>query len=243
MRDSDIQAGAVRRRDASRPASVDRKSKLISGNIYAHLRQEIISGKIREGEFLRQEAIAARLNVSRMPVRDALKRLIKEGLAVEHQNGRVSVVKLSAKELTEIFEIRAVLEGLVAKVGCKNISTATLIQLEACVLEMVASTSIDQYIEANHYFHHTIAVASGMTRVVNQLVELRDIVVPYIRIFATNGPPFELEAAPHKLIIDALRRRDPDECEEISREHVLGSCQEIVESVKRLERSGGKKKR
>lgn len=234
---------ALGRPDRVRTVGVGRKSRLISENIYEQLRQEIVTGVIGEGEFLRQEAIAARLNVSRMPVRDALKRLIKEGLAVEHQSGRVSVVKLSASALTEIFEIRAVLEGLAAKFGCQNISTSTLIQLDACVLEMAASTSIDQYIEANHYFHHTIALASGMTRVINQLVELRDIVVPYIRIFAVGGPPFEVEAVPHKHIISALRRRDPDECEQSSRQHVLGSCREIVESVKRLERSGGGRKR
>lgn len=78
--------------------------------IAADLRQRILSGDLAEGELIRQELLAEEYDVSRMPIREALKRLDAEGLVVFTNNRGATVTKHTLEEIAEIFDVRMMLE-------------------------------------------------------------------------------------------------------------------------------------
>ncbi|HEY7203793.1 MAG TPA: GntR family transcriptional regulator, partial [Methylomirabilota bacterium] len=91
---------------------MDHLQPAIPEHPYRHLREEILAGKLAGGARLKQEELARRFRISRMPVRDALLRLHAEGLVRIEPNRSVVVTRLAPIEVQELFEIRSVLEGL-----------------------------------------------------------------------------------------------------------------------------------
>src|SRR5262249_40341816 len=96
-----------------------------------YLRKEILAGRFPAGMRLKTEEVAETLGISRMPVRDALRQLHSEGLVVVRPNRGALVTRLTAKEVLEAFEIRAVLEGLAARCSCEGLTPHVLRQIEA----------------------------------------------------------------------------------------------------------------
>ncbi len=103
---------------------------------YRHLRNEIISGRLAGGVSIRQEYFAEILSMSRMPVRDAIKRLHAEGLATILPNRTVIVTQLSADDVTEIFAIRAALERLAVRFAFPRFTAEMILKAQDLVWKM-----------------------------------------------------------------------------------------------------------
>ncbi|MBR9904685.1 MAG: GntR family transcriptional regulator, partial [Gammaproteobacteria bacterium] len=93
--------------------------------IVKHLREAIIAGQIEEGEPIRQDDIANKFNVSKIPVREALKRLEAEGLVLFQRNKGAVVTKISEPELAQMFEVRVLLEVEAIRLAVPNMGLAT----------------------------------------------------------------------------------------------------------------------
>ncbi len=94
--------------------------------IFEALREAIFTGELKAGEHLRQDALAEMFNTSRIPVREALSRLEQQGLVTTERFRGTTVSSLSADEVKEIFEFRALLEGEVIRYAVENMDDATL---------------------------------------------------------------------------------------------------------------------
>jgi len=103
---------------------------------YAHILGCLRSGRYRAGQRLIAETIAAELGSSRMPVREALNRLAAEGLVTLRANRGVTVNAPNVKEMREVFEMRAVLEGLAVRLALPRLGPADWRQIEALLEEM-----------------------------------------------------------------------------------------------------------
>ena len=106
----------------AREASKSRRSDLA----YQAIREAIAFGHIKPGEWLRQEALADELNVSQVTVREALSRLVAEGLAVHIPYKGVKAVLLPPAELRDVYELRALLEGFAVELAAERISPEEL---------------------------------------------------------------------------------------------------------------------
>src|SRR5918997_1777944 len=97
---------------------------------YIHIQDQIVSGALHGGTRLKPELIAQMLGVSRMPVREAIRQLDAEGYVTIRPNRGAIVKRRSPEDVIELFEVRAVLEGLAVRLGCTRVTPDILEDLE-----------------------------------------------------------------------------------------------------------------
>lgn len=134
--------------------------------IAADLRKRILSGDLAEGELIRQELLADEYGVSRMPIREALKRLDAEGLVVFQNNRGATVVKHSLEEIAEIFDIRMLLEVDLFRRAIPQMTDAHFAACEATLADMERSYAAGEVAEwgpLNEHYHNQLLEAAGRT--------------------------------------------------------------------------------
>ncbi len=136
---------------------------LVAAAAYAQLRSAIVTGRLAAGTVLSEGRIAAELEISRTPVRQALRRLDLEGHIERDPRGRPIVHVLTARELAEIFDVRALLEGFGSRLAATRISEAELDRLAHIVeLDWDAwrAGDVETLARLNREFHGLIMEAS-----------------------------------------------------------------------------------
>lgn len=200
---------------------------------YDYLRHEILSGRLPGGTPLRQEAIAAKLRISRIPVRDAMRHLIAAGLVTIESNRRAIVTLLRESDLSELFQMRAVLEGLAARHAVAHLTDEDIDRLTWLAARMDRIESIaEEWMPVHDEFHEILCNRSGMPRLAAEINRLRHRVEPYVRVLITLHGAAELRMSRHKNLIAGIRDRDPDRAEQAVREHVTQASREILTSIK-----------
>lgn len=190
--------------------------------MYEALREDILNNKYRPGQRLSEEHIARQYEVSRTPVREALKRLHAEGL-VEITPHRGAVVRdPSGEELAELCTVRDVLEGLAGRLAARSISKVELYTLEQLLADMrraVDESRIDELVELNNQFHETIWIATRNRYLAQQLRQLRQI-ISRMQASTLTFPGRKEEAhQEHEALYRAIAAGDPDEAERLAQEH------------------------
>ncbi len=196
------------------------------------LRAEILEGRLKPGEWLRQERLAQEHGVSQMPVREALKQLASEGL-VEHVPYRgARVVQFSADDVEDLYACRAFIEGLAARFAAVNILAGELAELAALVPQMAACETprdLGQYRELNRRFHGVIFAASRRSYLVRTLAQLW---AAFPTMLWSNVPRVptdpgatrdEPDVAEHSAIVAALAAHDPAAAERAVRDHITSA--------------------
>jgi DNA-binding GntR family transcriptional regulator len=203
-------------------------------NVYEHLRQEILMGVLVAGATLLQEEIAARLGVSRIPVRDAIRHLINDGLVSIEANRRAVVTALQESDLIELFEIRAALESLAARHAAPNLTDADIGQLEFLARRMEESnTSNEVWLPVHREFHDILYGRCNMPRLMKEIMRLWYNVEPYVRVFIMLHGTAELDSSSHRSLMQDIKSRDPDRVEDAIREHVIQASAKIIETLQR----------
>lgn len=134
----------------------DLTAETLPSKIYRILREAIIKGQLQPGERLVQDELAKTLNVSRMPIREAIKQLAAEGyVTVEPHKGAV-VKQFTIHELEEIYFLRAKFEPLAAAESLKKMSSQLVNQLRNLNEKMKKTDDTDEYIQLNIQFHHLL---------------------------------------------------------------------------------------
>lgn len=198
---------------------------------YLYLRDAIVSGALEAGTRIKVEAIADALNVSRIPVREALRQLDSEGLVTIQPNRGATVTLLNADDILEIFEMRSVEEGLAARLAAPVVTDEELAELQHLIERM-------RYVEHDHLlwtdrhdeFHDFLCQLSRRTQLTARLRQLRLALRPYLRRYTIEHAP-EIEGHEHERLIDALATRDPDHAERVLRAHVMRNAETIVAAI------------
>ena len=192
--------------------------------VYDILKKRIIFRKIGSGKKINEEELAKALGVSRTPIRETLLRLEHEGIVKIIPRRGAFVVSQSDDKVSDLLQVREVLEGLVARLATENMKNELLDRLRLC-LEKVSSADNDEdrllkYTPADIEFHALLLEAcdnkllKNMMESVNvhlQMVRLRTVALP--------GRP-EQTVREHYEILAAIQKRDPDLAEKRMREHV-----------------------
>ncbi|MEU3554248.1 GntR family transcriptional regulator [Streptomyces fragilis] len=204
--------------------------------VLAELRSAITGGRLRPGEPIRQDALAARLEVSRVPLREALKILEGEGL-VEHKVHRgYFVTELSLDDLREVYRIRELLEAEAVRRAAARTDADLLTVLERAQSEVEragGSGDVTAMADANRRFHFALFDASGMPRLVRLIGTLWDSTDAYRSLYYAEPPNRERVVDEHHAVLDALRAGDTDEALRLLDRH-------RAHAVTRLERVLGK---
>ncbi|MBB3950382.1 GntR family transcriptional regulator [Aureimonas jatrophae] len=191
--------------------------------VYRALRDALHDGRLKPGDRLREEEIARRLSVSRTPVRESFNRLLAKRF-VEPAGGRGLLVRrLDAAEVMELYVMREILEGAAARLASRQASEMeieTLRDLEALFEE--AATE-DARARANHALHDAIARVARNRYLDASLEELKDALPLLGRTTFSVPTRPDAAAAEHRLVVEAIARRDADAAEVAARAHIRGA--------------------
>ncbi|WP_055602292.1 GntR family transcriptional regulator [Streptomyces aureus] len=179
--------------------------------VLEELRRAITSGELRPGGQIRQDALAARFEVSRVPLREALKALEAEGLVVHHIHRGYFVAELSLADLEEIYRIRELLETEAVRMAVRRMPdgiVATLERVQREVEQAADEGDVPAMAAANRLFHFTLIEASGMPRLVRLIATLWDSTDAYRSLYYTEDPHRKQAVREHRAVISALRHGD-----------------------------------
>lgn len=172
------------------------------------LREAIVRGHFKPGEKLDQEEIAELLNVSRIPVRQALRTLTAEGLVKMYPHRGAVVAELSLEELEEIYFLRGALEGIAARLAAPKMDEEHLAQLQAILEKMDQLTDLDEWLDLNRDFHNTIYEVINRPRLLAMIESLRNTAAPYIRDYIASPEYLEVTRLSHRRILEACINRN-----------------------------------
>jgi DNA-binding GntR family transcriptional regulator len=197
---------------------------------YNYVLQSILAGELTPGMRVPADAVAETLGISRMPVRDALRRLEGDGAVMIFANRGASVAEYARDEVVQLIEMRAVLEGLAARVALPNIGELELEELEQLLRRM--ERSADDLIKWMFYhddFHNYLTSISNRPLLMRQTERMRVMLRPYYRQYYSRSRELEIFGLEHQKIIDAIRAEDPADLEEIVRAHALKNVDKIAD--------------
>ena len=191
---------------------------------YLAIRAQIVSGERRSGDWLREGDLATALGVSRTPVREALRRLVAEGLVRHEPNRGVQVESWSVQDLDEIYSLRAVLEPWASAQAAATglVDLDELARLADAMDDVAAARRPDfeELIRLNNQFHRTITLASGNSRLCQVIASVVEVPLVW-RTFAHYSPrALRRSLDHHHELVDALTARDPDWAESVMRSHI-----------------------
>ncbi len=194
------------------------------------LRQMIVTGVVQPGDLLAETALAQEFEVSRTPIREALKQLEREGLVEVRSRVGTFVRKPTQREIHEMFSLKEAFEGLAAGLLARRGDVPELEQLKENVArsqQAVARGDAELYSQLVHEFHSTL-VAGADNRKLSEHYDLLMNQLAYHRIVSqTLSLPGRLQNSKdeHQAIIEAISSKDPLAAELVMRRHVAASSQ------------------
>jgi DNA-binding GntR family transcriptional regulator len=193
--------------------------------VYDLLRQHIIEGSLAADERLTEPVLSARLGVSRTPVREALRLLQAEALVVEQPTGGVRVAPLAVTDLHRVYDVRARLEGLLARDACERARPADVQQLARLVSLMDAVRDHeDEVLRIGAQFHGQIEALADNRWCSELLRQIRGHVDRYRSLSARERVGTTDHVDEHREVAHAIASGDPDAAERAMREHIERSA-------------------
>jgi DNA-binding GntR family transcriptional regulator len=215
------------------------KSALLPEAVYRQLKTAILTGVFRPGEALRQEDVAQRLGVSRGPLREALPKLEAEGMVVSMPHRGCVVASLAPDEIAEIFELRAMLEGSLARAAAQHRDAETVAALRALSARMRKLADADsqedrmRWFEHNYELHTMLLAVAGRKHHQRVWEMVRALAEPYVRMeIKLTGNLLEAQGE-HERLIDAFAAGDGEILESLARVHVQHTAKRLLEALRR----------
>ena len=216
----------ARRRTAAAPPSGYRVEKA-----YRHLKTQIMSATLPPGASLNeQEIAAARLGTSRTSVREAIRKLEQEGLAMRYPNRGAILTKLSMTEVLEIWQLREILEPAACGLAAGRIDRAALADLERRLADLkrreVGPEAYEAFLQADVSLH-SLVVDSTANQTLRQLMHTLNRRITQVRV-VTSPARFRSAVDEHLTIVAALQARDAGREAEAMRRHLASARQALV---------------
>jgi DNA-binding GntR family transcriptional regulator len=185
------------------------------------IRRRIVTGVLPQGERIREEEIAAELGVSRNPVREALQTLTHEGFVEIEPRRGARVMVLSDERAAHLFEVREVLEGLVARLAAERRTAAQLAAIERVTqagLDALPSGALTELPALNTEYHARLVEAAGNPLLAEMLTDLTNVIQwMYMRRLLERG---QWSWGEHAAIAAAIADRDGERAAELARDHI-----------------------
>ena len=191
--------------------------------VFNTLREAILKGELKPGERLMELQLAAKLGVSRTPIREAIRMLEQEGLAVTIPRKGAEVAKMTEKDMEDVLQIREALDELAAKIACEQISEE---QLE---------DNVKKIAEADVKFHDIIYQSTGNPKLVNMLNNLREQMYRYRVEYLKDENNYPTLMKEHKDIVEGLVRKNKMQVTETMHQHVKNQAVAVKAMIQEQE--------
>jgi DNA-binding GntR family transcriptional regulator len=200
------------------------------------IRSAIMSGILQPRERLMEIQMADELGVSRTPIREALRKLELEGFIVMVPRKGAYVADLSFKDIADVFEIRAALEGLAAGLAAERITEEELEVMERLLVEKqeaITNNDIGKLVEVDTKFHEMLYKASRNERLSSIISNLREQIQRF-RLTSLSFPGRMKESLEeHKKIVEAIQSRDIQIARHLAQEHIENAEHVLIECLKK----------
>ena len=198
----------------------------LTEQVYRTLRRQIMSGDLPPGAQVKEEHVAATLDVSRTPVRAALQRLTADGLLINRERRGAFVAEWTHRDIEEIFELRVLLESQAAGRAALNATAEQIAELGALTdaMDRLARDKPVNYLgdieAANNRFHHLILVSSGSPRLRALAAALVDIPLVVGAFFVYTDDDLQRSIQHHRDLLVAIEHRNRGLAQEIMSVHL-----------------------
>jgi len=215
-------------------------SKEIMGNysskaekVYKILRKNIIERKLLPGQKLVERELIEKLGVSKTPVREALTKLKKDGLVEGNLRQSASVIRVSRKDVVEIYNLREVLEALAAKCAAEKITPEKAEELRSNIQlseEYVKENNLKEYTRLDLKFHNLVEIISENKRLYEMAQYLRyQVKVLMTTSITLPGRGVKVSLSEHKKIVEAIINQNPNLAERMAKKHVRKTRKAVLD--------------
>ena len=212
---------------------------------YDFIKDAIIQGKYEPGMRLAEESLAKEMNLSRTPVREAIKQLESEGLVVPLKRG-VSVRHFTKEDIRQIYDLRTLLEGYGASQAAINHTAEDLKRMEKA--NFLYEEAISQYIEAdmesikkivdvNQEFHNAIITASKNSHIFFHISKVVVVPVVFRSFYWYNHFQLQQSLEVHKIIFQAIKNKEPERARIAMHEHIFQGRDHVLRHLKKIKNS------
>lgn len=198
--------------------------------VYQVIRKGIVSGEFKGGMQLKQDEISEALNVSHIPVREALRRLESQGLLVIHQNRGAQVRSLTRRNIEDMLEVRASLAVVSLKNSAGLFTPEDLAEMELCIAELRQAPDVQTSTELNERFHTMLGKYADNPCADLFMKLIRDNTDRYLSChYYSTEEMRNVTADGHQAIVDALRAGDTRKACDLLWDHIVKSLIYIPE--------------
>lgn len=205
--------------------------------VFESLREAIIQGRLRPGERLMEIQLAEEMGVSRTPVREAIRKLELEGFVVMVPRKGAYVAGISVKDIVDIFEVRAALEGLAAGLAAERITEEEMDQLERSIhkINVSAEEDLQAVVEGDTAFHALIYKSSRNQRLEQIIINLHEQINRF-RVTSLSQPGrLKIALDEHTKIVESISDRNVEESQKLATEHIENAEQSLLNALREEE--------
>lgn len=211
------------------------KRQSVPETLRESLQERILSGEIREGDWLIQDAIAEEYDVSRMPVREALRQLEACGLVVMRTHRGAIVTSIPTEQVDELFELRSLLECEVLRRALVRMTDRDIAEARAVLEQLDTSYSrgdIASWGRLNWAFHRRLYEAADRVQTLNILQGINLQLERYVRLHLLLTRGLDEAAREHRELLRLCAVRDADKAVAYLREHILATGRILVTALR-----------
>lgn len=205
-------------------------TEVSSTRVAAYLREAILAGRLQPGDRIRQEDIASRFGASRLPVREALRMLEAEGLTEHEPHKGARVPRLSAHEVDVVYRMRERLEPLALAESITRLDVTVDARLEELQGLIETNDDLERFLELDREFHLLSYAGCQVDPLTAMVTRLWNSTQPYRRAFVAMGGQSRMWVvnAEHRLLLDAIVRRDAVDAERLLEGHIRRTRMELA---------------
>lgn len=215
----------------AKPAPKNGAQVSLNQKAYAEIRRRILNGELSAETPLSEYQLAEELELSRTPVREAVKRLEREGLVQSIPNRGTFVAELTARDISEIYQVREQLEGFAARIAAETMSDESIKRLEEEIrlLNTLASDGrLIEVVDSDTRIHKHIIASTQNSRLIELLGTLDDQMHRVRAVFPQSSQWLEATLAEHANILKAIKARDGEEAEKAMKAHLRSAREYAV---------------
>lgn len=201
---------------------------------YTELKRRIIHCELAPGERVTEAQLASETGIGKTPIREALTRLIQEGLVESIPGHGYEVIPITLGDVHDLFSFRRIVESAAAQLAAGHIPATDLQRLdELCVAQYSAddAESEERYLRANYLFHATIADASGNRRLARAVRHALDESERLLHLSTPLRSPTDEAVREHKDLMDALIAGDGEASRRMANAHITESQRLVLDAL------------
>lgn len=211
---------------------------LLTDQVYESLSHAILTRQIKPGQHLVEQPLADQLSVSRISIREAIRRLAQDGLVEIIPSKGSFVVSLTADDVKEIYQLRSALESIALKEIMSQVRNEKLTTLDQIVTKMIALEKKEDRLQGaalDNQFHRTFMNLSGLTRTIRIWEQMSTQITMVIYTVSNYYPSYEGLSERHAKLVHLIRSGNIKIADNYLQEHIQQGAELLLAAMQELE--------